>query len=227
MAKRGTSIYEPGARTGAWLKIKNVMEQEFVVGGYTEGEGSRSEDVRRPARRLLRRRRAAFRVERRLRADGRECSSRSRSGWRSSRRTTSPFVESADDDRRPLGRRQGGAVLLGEAGAGRAGAVQRVDARRQPARARLPRPARRHRSAQRAARRAGRAAGRRDRRRRAQRHGVDRSSARSRRSSSSSRRTTKADFTLDVRRRADQADESRQGVLAGDEGSRRRARSAS
>ncbi len=42
VAKRGTSIYEPGVRTGAWLKIKNVMEQEFVVGGYTEGEGSRS-----------------------------------------------------------------------------------------------------------------------------------------------------------------------------------------
>jgi bifunctional non-homologous end joining protein LigD len=42
VAKRGTSIYEPGARTGAWLKVKNVLEQEFVVGGYTEGEGSRS-----------------------------------------------------------------------------------------------------------------------------------------------------------------------------------------
>lgn len=42
VGKRATSIYEPGARTGAWLKIKNVMEQEFVVGGYTEGEGSRA-----------------------------------------------------------------------------------------------------------------------------------------------------------------------------------------
>jgi bifunctional non-homologous end joining protein LigD len=42
VGKRATSIYEPGARSGAWLKIKNVMEQEFVVGGYTEGEGSRA-----------------------------------------------------------------------------------------------------------------------------------------------------------------------------------------
>lgn len=42
VAKRGTSVYEPGARSGSWLKIKNVLEQEFVVGGYTEGEGSRS-----------------------------------------------------------------------------------------------------------------------------------------------------------------------------------------
>ena len=31
------------ARVAAsWLKVKNVIEQEFVVGGYTEGEGSRS-----------------------------------------------------------------------------------------------------------------------------------------------------------------------------------------
>ncbi len=42
VGKRATSIYEPGARNGAWLKIKSVMEQEFVIGGYTEGEGSRS-----------------------------------------------------------------------------------------------------------------------------------------------------------------------------------------
>ncbi len=42
LAKRGTSVYEPGIRSGAWLKIKSVQEQEFVVGGYTEGEGSRS-----------------------------------------------------------------------------------------------------------------------------------------------------------------------------------------
>ena len=42
VGKRGTSIYEPGLRSGAWLKVKSVQEQEFVVGGYTEGEGSRS-----------------------------------------------------------------------------------------------------------------------------------------------------------------------------------------
>jgi bifunctional non-homologous end joining protein LigD len=42
VAKRASSMYEPGVRSGAWLKIKNVNEQEFVVGGFTEGEGSRS-----------------------------------------------------------------------------------------------------------------------------------------------------------------------------------------
>jgi bifunctional non-homologous end joining protein LigD len=42
VGKRGTSIYDPGGRTGSWLKVKAVLEQEFVVGGYTEGEGSRS-----------------------------------------------------------------------------------------------------------------------------------------------------------------------------------------
>lgn len=42
VAKRGQSIYEPGVRSGSWLKIKDVNEQEFVVGGFTEGEGSRS-----------------------------------------------------------------------------------------------------------------------------------------------------------------------------------------
>ena len=42
VAKRANSTYEPGTRSKAWLKVKAVNEQEFVVGGYTEGEGSRS-----------------------------------------------------------------------------------------------------------------------------------------------------------------------------------------
>ncbi len=41
VAKRADSVYEPGARSRLWLKVKDVNEQEFVVGGYTEGEGSR------------------------------------------------------------------------------------------------------------------------------------------------------------------------------------------
>ena len=32
---------EPGKRTGAWIKPKLHQEQEFVIGGYTEPEGSR------------------------------------------------------------------------------------------------------------------------------------------------------------------------------------------
>ena len=42
VAKREKSLYEPGMRTKSWLKIKGTNEQEFVVGGFTEGEGSRS-----------------------------------------------------------------------------------------------------------------------------------------------------------------------------------------
>ncbi|MEX0750598.1 MAG: non-homologous end-joining DNA ligase, partial [Dehalococcoidia bacterium] len=42
VAKRANSPYEPGVRTKSWLKVKNVNEQEFVVGGYSEGEGSRA-----------------------------------------------------------------------------------------------------------------------------------------------------------------------------------------
>lgn len=42
VAKREQSTYEPGLRTQSWLKVKGVNEQEFVVGGFTEGEGSRA-----------------------------------------------------------------------------------------------------------------------------------------------------------------------------------------
>ena len=42
VAKRMDSRYEPGLRTGAWLKLKCLNEQEFVIGGYTEPQGSRS-----------------------------------------------------------------------------------------------------------------------------------------------------------------------------------------
>jgi bifunctional non-homologous end joining protein LigD len=41
IAKRKESIYQPGKRTSNWLKIKARLQQEFVVGGFTEGKGSR------------------------------------------------------------------------------------------------------------------------------------------------------------------------------------------
>jgi bifunctional non-homologous end joining protein LigD len=41
IAKRKTSVYQPGKRTSDWLKIKARLQQEFVVGGFTEGKGSR------------------------------------------------------------------------------------------------------------------------------------------------------------------------------------------
>jgi bifunctional non-homologous end joining protein LigD len=37
IAKRKGSIYEPGRRSGAWLKYKLNRSQEFVIGGYTVG----------------------------------------------------------------------------------------------------------------------------------------------------------------------------------------------
>jgi bifunctional non-homologous end joining protein LigD len=41
IAKKKNSKYEPGRRSGAWVKFKWVAEQEFVIGGYTQPEGSR------------------------------------------------------------------------------------------------------------------------------------------------------------------------------------------
>jgi bifunctional non-homologous end joining protein LigD len=41
IGKRSGSRYEAGKRSGAWIKIKLHLEQEFVIGGYTEPEGSR------------------------------------------------------------------------------------------------------------------------------------------------------------------------------------------
>jgi bifunctional non-homologous end joining protein LigD len=41
IAKRVDSNYEIGQRSGAWLKYKWTNEQEFVIGGYTEPQGTR------------------------------------------------------------------------------------------------------------------------------------------------------------------------------------------
>lgn len=42
IAKKLGSRYEPGKRSGAWLKIKNHLRQELVIGGWTPGEGGRA-----------------------------------------------------------------------------------------------------------------------------------------------------------------------------------------
>ncbi|MBV9411522.1 MAG: non-homologous end-joining DNA ligase [Acidimicrobiia bacterium] len=42
MAKRVDSIYEVGKRSRAWLKVKNHRGQEFVIGGWSTGEGRRA-----------------------------------------------------------------------------------------------------------------------------------------------------------------------------------------
>ena len=41
IGKQRNSVYEPGRRSGAWIKLKCVNEQEFVIGGYTPPAGSR------------------------------------------------------------------------------------------------------------------------------------------------------------------------------------------
>jgi len=35
--KRIDSTYEPGERSGAWIKLRTNLEQEFVIGGYIPG----------------------------------------------------------------------------------------------------------------------------------------------------------------------------------------------
>ena len=41
IGKQAQSPYEVGRRSGAWIKLKCVNEQEFVIGGYTPPEGTR------------------------------------------------------------------------------------------------------------------------------------------------------------------------------------------
>jgi bifunctional non-homologous end joining protein LigD len=45
IAKRLDSRYEPGRRTGAWLKIKHTLRQELVIGGWLPGEGRRADRI--------------------------------------------------------------------------------------------------------------------------------------------------------------------------------------
>ena len=45
VAKRLDSCYEPGRRSGAWIKVKNRRRVELVVGGWLPGEGSREKRI--------------------------------------------------------------------------------------------------------------------------------------------------------------------------------------
>ena len=45
IAKRIDSSYEPGRRTGAWIKLKHTTRQELVIGGWIPGEGRRAERI--------------------------------------------------------------------------------------------------------------------------------------------------------------------------------------
>lgn len=41
VAKRDDSVYLAGKRSQAWTKVKNILTEEVVVGGFTRGEGRR------------------------------------------------------------------------------------------------------------------------------------------------------------------------------------------
>ncbi len=45
VAKRRSSPYRPGQRSHDWIKVKNIRTQEVVLGGWTEGKGSRQGDL--------------------------------------------------------------------------------------------------------------------------------------------------------------------------------------
>jgi bifunctional non-homologous end joining protein LigD len=45
VAKRLTSRYDPGKRSPAWRKIKVVLRQEAVIGGWKPGEGGRAGQI--------------------------------------------------------------------------------------------------------------------------------------------------------------------------------------
>ncbi|MFQ6019273.1 MAG: non-homologous end-joining DNA ligase, partial [Dehalococcoidia bacterium] len=43
LAKRRDSVYESGRRSHHWLKVKATLSDEFVIGGYSQGQGSRAD----------------------------------------------------------------------------------------------------------------------------------------------------------------------------------------
>jgi bifunctional non-homologous end joining protein LigD len=45
IAKRLGSRYEPGRRSGSWVKVKHTLRQELVIGGWMPGEGRRAERI--------------------------------------------------------------------------------------------------------------------------------------------------------------------------------------
>jgi bifunctional non-homologous end joining protein LigD len=45
VAKRLDSRYDPGKRPGTWRKVKNILRQEVVIGGWRPGKGNRSGQI--------------------------------------------------------------------------------------------------------------------------------------------------------------------------------------
>lgn len=45
VAKRRDSVYRPGRRVAEWVKVKTLQTQDVVIGGWTEGKGSREKSL--------------------------------------------------------------------------------------------------------------------------------------------------------------------------------------
>jgi bifunctional non-homologous end joining protein LigD len=45
VAKKLDSLYEPGRRSQCWLKVKNVLREDVVVGGWVPGTGKRTDRI--------------------------------------------------------------------------------------------------------------------------------------------------------------------------------------
>ena len=45
IAKKAGSVYVPGKRTREWLKVKTEERQEFLIAGYTKGQGRRASSL--------------------------------------------------------------------------------------------------------------------------------------------------------------------------------------
>ena len=45
VAKKTNSVYVPGKRTREWLKVKTEERQEFLIVGYTKGQGRRASSL--------------------------------------------------------------------------------------------------------------------------------------------------------------------------------------
>ncbi|MGO9557576.1 MAG: non-homologous end-joining DNA ligase [Acidimicrobiales bacterium] len=45
VAKRTDSPYRPGKRSPEWTKVKNIRTQEVVIGGWTQGQGHRNNQI--------------------------------------------------------------------------------------------------------------------------------------------------------------------------------------
>ncbi len=132
LAKHASSTYE-SSRSREWLKIKIVGEQEFVIGGFTEPQGDREYFGA-----LV----LGVNEGGRLRWVGNVGTGFDQKTLAALHARLTPLIaRQCPFDPAPEARSRHD---LGAAGAGRAGEVLQLDARRAPARPRLSRPAQRH-----------------------------------------------------------------------------------